>query len=197
MCLRTYTGCPDCDADYTSVQVVTTRTEYCRSSVTEDGQPTYEDSEYDYSDDHGSHTLECQDCGSEFSTLESEKSHSECDCDACDPDWSNSTPENADEVLCLTRRPVAHAPDIEDDWPAELRILLTERSIDHIFITRERLAEIYDDYVYPAEDYGHVHITSPSEGESFKYPYHQFPVYAELGVPIPDQANPLLEATQC
>lgn len=150
MCVETYVACEHCGARAEeSVEMIEiySRSERCRQSLDEDGDPV---GDHEYDDAYGDSELvesfmECSACSNTGGDiLDHEHSSDYCECGECNPEIDNYV--DGDALCALVRRfDVFPVPEREDDWPPEIEKLLTNRLIHFIPVTRARAEEIADE----------------------------------------------------
>lgn len=149
MCELTFVGCPSCNARATDMTYFDT--EYVTNywAIDEDGdRQDIQDNEYS---DGGESGFKC-DCGWTGSELDDECSDDYCECRECvEPDPSEEG-DDPDEIVCLIRRNDSCRIDLSeyfpaDDVPAELRILLTDRTIHKLPMPRWRSTELWNEHL--------------------------------------------------
>jgi len=153
MCERTFIACGGCDApvmELRSVQVYDRR-ERLIESVDEDGDACgdgeYEDGESELVESY----LECPQCGwtGSKSSLDLDCVPDDCDCDECiEPEPDDEGPD-PDRMVMLVRENDSRKFNLHESAPPELRLLLSDRTIDRLPMPRWRAVELWTQHIEP------------------------------------------------
>lgn len=143
MCEATYVGCANCGAtvDEMSYWADEQRREF--ASLDGNGDPCdwYESSDPETYDSGYS----CSSCGSDNTSVDTEREPDECECRECDPDTAILEPEEDDTIVFLRRTDHSRKPELHDDSPPEVVKLFSDRAISVVPVRADRASQIYTD----------------------------------------------------